>query len=335
MKTSPTLFYRIACASGCVLLSIALLALFGGEQARTAVRRNVAVSALPSDNLIEVGGGCVRLTESTPTSDRCLAAGSFVAPQRLKVVSYNIRWRSGDELQEIITLFKSDKEIGGAGIIGLQEVDRKRRRSGHTNTARTIAEALEMNYAWAAPPLPERKAKDALEEETGVAILSSYPLTDVAKILLPHEGPGGRRRVAVGATVHLGSTRVRVYSVHAETRVSVDERTEQLQAVLDELARHPKDIPAIVLGDFNSWQPDSKRDLVRLFTARDFTTPFPPGQPTFRHMFVKMRLDWIWLRGFAPATSHGIARHIKISDHYPLWLDAPTPPKQGIRAEGG
>ena len=72
------------------------------------------------------------------------------APAEIKLISYNIRWRSGDELREMIELLKHDPEIGKAQIIGLQEVDRNKKRTGNTNTARLIAEELGMYYAWAA-----------------------------------------------------------------------------------------------------------------------------------------------------------------------------------------
>lgn len=296
---------------------------------------NDAKTSASAASLVEVGGKCAHLAATLPRDTACNAPSMLTASAQLKIVTYNIRWRSGDELKEIIRFLKNDAEIGGARIIGLQEVDRKRKRSGHTNTARHIAEALGMNYVWAAPPSPEGSlsqseasrgekvtASSTEEEETGVAILSPYPLADVTRLVLPHEGPERRRRVALGATVYVDQTPLRVYSVHAETRVSVDEKTEQLKAVLDDLAFRPKQMAAVVLGDFNTWQPDSKRDCIKLFTAANFVTPFPPGQPTFRYILVKMRLDWIWLRGFTHVTSYGIARHIKISDHYPLWLDA-------------
>jgi hypothetical protein len=43
------------------------------------------------------------------------------APSELKIVSYNIRWRGGQDLRELIGLLRDDPEIGGASIIGLQE----------------------------------------------------------------------------------------------------------------------------------------------------------------------------------------------------------------------
>ncbi|MDQ2938481.1 MAG: hypothetical protein M3R67_13425, partial [Acidobacteriota bacterium] len=58
------------------------------------------------------------------------------SPISMKVVSYNIRWLSGEDLHKLAQLFKDDAEIGGASILGLQEVDRNKQRTGNTNTAK-------------------------------------------------------------------------------------------------------------------------------------------------------------------------------------------------------
>lgn len=241
------------------------------------------------------------------------------SPEEVKVVSYNIRWRSGEELRRIIGLLETDAALGQALLIGLQEVDRNKRRTGNTNTARLMAEELGMYYAWAAPPVKEGK-----EEETGVAILSAYPLADVRRIVLPVEGPGGRRRVALGATVVIGEKPLRFYSVHAETRISTRQKLEQLRAVLDDIAQFPKIERAIVLGDFNTWQGDSLKETSKLFQDANFQTPFPNNQSTFVTKTIigpfDLKLDWIWLRNLTAGT-FGIERKVEISDHYPLWLN--------------
>ena len=234
----------------------------------------------------------------------------------IKIVSYNIRWRGGDDLRRLISLLRDDEEIGRASIIGLQEVDRNRKRTGNLNTAREIAEGLGMHYVWAAPPT----AKKGEEEETGVAILSPYPLTDVVRIVLPNEGPGERRRAAVGATVSIGKAAVRVYSVHAETRIKMEKKMEQLRATLDDLQRHPKIKHAIVLGDFNTIKDKDVKGARKLFADAGFTTPIPDDQSTFKAVYIiKLKLDWIWLRGLE-ATGSGIVRRIGLSDHWPLWV---------------
>lgn len=237
----------------------------------------------------------------------------------IKIVSYNIRWRGGDELKRIAKLLHEDPEIGGAAILGLQEVDRHKKRTGHSNTAKALADELGLHYAWAAPPAANPKD----EEETGVAILSVYPLSDVRRIVLPNPGPNKRRRVALGATVEIEGTQWRVYSAHAETRISVDKKMEQFNAVLEDLARYPAEMPAVVMGDFNTWQASADDETIKLFSKAGLSTPFGT-QSTFRRRVllvpIEFRLDWVWVRGLE-TTNHGIDKKIEISDHWPLWTN--------------
>lgn len=240
------------------------------------------------------------------------------APPEFKVLSYNIRWRGGDELRELINHLKHDPEIGGAAIIGLQEVDRNKKRTGNTNTIKLIASELHKHYAWAAPPATKKN----VEEETGVAILSNYPLSDVRRIVLPHEGPGDRKRTAIGATVDMGGTLLRFYSVHSENRISKEKKIEQMTAVLEDLKHYPKVPHAIVVGDLNTWERGAVKRTSALFTKENFTTPFANGESTFLQKIflvpIKLKLDWVWLRGLE-ASSHGIDKQISLSDHFPLW----------------
>jgi endonuclease/exonuclease/phosphatase family metal-dependent hydrolase len=240
-------------------------------------------------------------------------------PAEIKVLSYNIRWRSGDDLKDMIKLFKDDPEIGGASILALQEVDRHKKRSGDNNTAKVIADELGLHYAWAAPPSP----KSTDEEETGVALLSVYPLSDVKRIVLPHPGPGKRRRVALGATIEIEKQQWRIYSAHAETRIKFGKKLEQFKAVLEDLSHYPAKMPAIIMGDFNTWEPNAHDQVFKLFSDAGLKTPFD-GKKTFKRrvLFVplELKLDWVWLRGLE-AASCGIDREIEISDHYPLWTN--------------
>src|SRR5262249_58286896 len=65
----------------------------------------------------------------TPASD---TAGS------INVVSYNIRWRTGVELDQIASWLKSRR----ASITALHERDRAQERTGNTNKAPPLAERL-------------------------------------------------------------------------------------------------------------------------------------------------------------------------------------------------
>ena len=263
--------------------------------------------ALPTDvPLLEEGKGTT-VRKQTSSS------------QEIKVVSYNIRWRSGPELKKLIEALRNDPEIGGAAILGLQEVDRQKKRSGNRSTIKIIADELGLHYAWAAPPAP--KATD--EEETGVAILSVYPLSDVRRIVLPHEGPNRRRRVAVGATIEVDNRLWRIYSAHAETRIDFDKKLEQFKAITDDLGRYPANMPAIIMGDLNTWEAGAGRKTIKFFGDAGLKTPFG-AEPTFRRRVmlipIELELDWVLLRGLEPA-SYGIDRKVEISDHWPLWTN--------------
>lgn len=270
------------------------------------------------EELLETGRGA-RL-ETPPAS-----------PSEIKIVSYNMRWRSGEDLRGIIRLLKEDAEVGRAHIIGLQEADRNKKRSGFTNTARVIADELGMYYAWAAPPLAEKS--DEREEETGVAILSPYALTDVVRLVLPNPGPGGRRRAGLGASLRIGRHLIRVYSVHAETRISAQKKLEQLEAVLRDLRNYPRVTSAVVVGDFNTIEQQSIENTTRLFTEEGFETPFPNSMKTWKTFVLELKLDWIWLRGLRPS-DYGVDRKVPFSDHFPLWVkinfDGNSPGKADI-----
>lgn len=293
----------------CALLAAHCLLMPFSACAQDRARRHAGAGVREDARLLEVGRGAKL---SAPVA-AAVAGGS----RELKIVSYNMRWRGGEELRAIIRLLRDDAEVGGAGLIGLQEVDRGRERSGGVNTARLIADELGMYYAWAAPPRAEGDAET--EDETGVAILSAYPLADVERIVLPHPGPGERRRVALGATVELDKLKLRVYCLHAETRIEIAQKTGQQRAVLDALAARPALTRAVVLGDFNTWEAEAASETEKLFTGANFSTPFPADQATWKTFVVELRLDWLWLRNLDP-TAHGIARHIKFSDHWPLWV---------------
>ena len=122
--------------------------------------RALPVSAFPQrdPDLLEEG----KATKLSPAQKR----------KDLKVISYNIRYRDGDDLRELIRLFHHDPELSGAVLLALQEVDRNKKRTKNTNTVKIIAEQMGMHYAWAAPPAPNK----GQEEETGVAMLSVFPL---------------------------------------------------------------------------------------------------------------------------------------------------------------
>jgi endonuclease/exonuclease/phosphatase family metal-dependent hydrolase len=107
----------------------------------------------------------------------------------------------------------------------------------------------------------------------------------------------------------------------------MEKKLEQYSAVLKDLAHYPKDMPAIVMGDFNTWEPNADTKVNKLFTSAGLKTPLG-AQTTFHRRVVllpiELHLDWIWLRGLE-GVRYGVDRQIEISDHWPLWTIVKLP----------
>ena len=90
----------------------------------------------------------------------------------------------------------------------------------------------------------------------------------------------------------------------------------------------------MVMGDFNTWEPNAGGKVTKLFSQAGMKTPFG-GESTFQHkiLFVplKLKLDWVWLRGLEAAT-FGIDREVEISDHWPLWTNIKMEPQKSTKS---
>jgi len=94
--------------------------------------------------------------------------------------------------------------------------------------------------------------------------------------------------------------------------------------VLEDLGLHRGAAGAIVLGDFNTIKGKDVKAARRLFTQAGFTTPLQDDRTTWRTFVIKLKLDWLWLRGLE-ARSAGIDKDVDLSDHWPLWATVRLP----------
>src|SRR4030095_15010668 len=114
-----------------------------------------------------------------------------------------------------------------------------------------------------------------------------------------------------------------IYITTNKTRIRTQNKTPPPHTLLQDLKTYPEHMPAIIVGDLNTWESNAARKTIKLFS--DFGLKKPVGsQKTFcrKALFIpiEFRLDWIWLRG-VEALTYGIDRQIKLSDHYPLWTN--------------
>lgn len=175
--------------------------------------------------------------------------------QQVTVMSFNIHHGVGAdgvlELQRIAdTVARS-----GAGIVGLQEVDRHfHERSDFVDQATWLAQTLGMHVAFGAnldldpidPADPRR--------QYGNAVLSTYPILSSTNTLLPLEA-GGEQRGLLEAVVEVDGTEVRAYSTHLQ-HDSQSARIAQIEAIRSYLANSSSDSSVVLLGDLNA-TPDS------------------------------------------------------------------------------
>lgn len=223
--------------------------------------------------------------------------GPARAPDQLRVVSFNVK--NAVHVDLAIALLRDNDSLRGADILLLQEMDAR--------GVMEVADSLGMAYVYYPASRSSNTGRDV-----GNAILSRWPLSGDRKVVLPHLGRiRGTERVAVGATVLVGSRRVRVYSVHLATMVAngPNDRRDQLRTLLadaDSLS------PVIIGGDFNSGTvPALAAEHGYRWPTRRL--PHTSGFWTFDHFLLK---------GVAltdPA-SFGVVKQVRgASDHRPVW----------------
>lgn len=282
-----------------------------------------------------------------------------VSPSRLVVATYNIRYAVGSHLiggsllrrvglgwpsrrpslvggniRKAARLLSGGASMPRADVVAIQEADRGTLRAGRRHVARELAEALGMEFARAHVNTPSdvepkgRKWWLDFEErmlvgeagDTGVAILSRVPLSDVGRIALPWKECPWRPRLALAASVPFGDTALRVFNVHIDTHASVTGQLEQHNAVLSLANSSTK--PAVVLGDFNTLSPAAREAARGALEADGFTTPLPTGTGTWRTGPYRQHYDWVFTRGRGVrVTRWGVARVRGISDHWPVWVE--------------
>lgn len=220
--------------------------------------------------------------------------------QMLRVMTFNIRHGRG--MGNLVSLKRTiaDMMTTRADVIGLQEVDRFRLRSGFTDQVQTIAQALDMYWCYA-PCLQSGRS------QYGNAILSKYVIDDFEVTTLPHEG---ERRMAIRAELIVRGMRLQVVNTHLG--VSVKEQQRQMPALLEMLRQASLPYPLVIVGDFNM---ESKNELMKELLS-DWQK-VKTGQPTFYkggeidHIFVSPEFDIV--RAWTQPT--------RASDHHPVIAD--------------
>jgi endonuclease/exonuclease/phosphatase family metal-dependent hydrolase len=180
-------------------------------------------------------------------------AGTF------KVVAFNAR---GCPEPELVARLMRQPPLSDAAIILLSEADWGMRRSRGRQTARELADLLDMSFAFG-PEFAFRREENQFTAFFGNAILSAVPVDNVrvVPVAMYYDytnrrnwklSPGGirmARRAAMSADIKLGGRRLTVALAHLENRTEPEGRARQMAQFVNEL---PKGGPALIGGDFNT-----------------------------------------------------------------------------------
>jgi endonuclease/exonuclease/phosphatase family metal-dependent hydrolase len=244
--------------------------------------------------------------------------------RRAEQVARNIRTAS--------RAFSEGKILPRVDVLALQEADKQTKRAGRHHVARELGEALGMNWVHVPAGIP-RGVKPKTRQwwldfeepidlhdtgDTGIGLLSRLKPSDVVRIDLPWHECAWRPRLAMGATVSIGSRDLRIVNAHVDPHAAIGGQLEQLEALVAEADKSSG--PTLILGDFNTLSKTKVIETRNFMESAGYQTPFPSGTPTWRGMGIRLHADWIFQRG-VKISRWGVARPLSVSDHWPIWAE--------------
>ena len=232
--------------------------------------------------------------------------------------------------------FSSGQLLPKVDILALQEADKRTVRSGGHHVAHELADALHMTWVHVPAGIP-RGVKPATRQwwldfeepidlhdkgDTGIALLSHLPMTEITRIDLPwHECPW-RPRLAMAATIDLGQTKLRLFNAHVDPHAAAHGQLKQLDMIAAQ-ARLTA-LPTIILGDFNTLSEKKCRETRRFLESHGYKSALPTGTATWRGAGIRLHADWIFTKDVL-VERWGIAKPLNVSDHWPVWVEVSVP----------
>lgn len=250
-----------------------------------------------------------------PAAASATAPASGKGPRPLSVMTFNIHHGAGTDeklsLRRIATVIRRS----GAGVIGLQEVDKHySERSDWADQPAELAELLGYHVVFGANIDEEPPEGSDRRVQYGTAILSRHPITDWENTPLPSsadEEPRGLLR----AEIDVHGRGIQFCSTHLAAASETDRR-DQVEQIIDLIGDEG---PAVIVGDMNA-EPDAP-EIIRMeevytdawsAAGRGDGSTFPAEEPD-------KRIDNIYLTdAVKPIRTRVRDRAPEASDHLPV-----------------
>ncbi|MEX2254773.1 MAG: endonuclease/exonuclease/phosphatase family protein [Acidimicrobiia bacterium] len=228
----------------------------------------------------------------------------------VRVATFNIRHgAAGDDHVRPVALLRACAALD-PDLLGLQEVERGRRRSWYVDQGRLVAAYLRARSVDG--PAIQRNRWRAY----GNSLIVRGRVRDVEVLDLPR-GPEREPRSAVVATVTVHGLTLAVAVTHLQHRPArlrhlPHDAGGQLRSVLEALAARPR--PRILLGDLNLQPPTAVPILEDAgFTVAEHGPTYPADEP-------RLRLDYVAVDGLRVRDVQ-IAGAAEVSDHRAVVAD--------------
>lgn len=234
------------------------------------------------------------------------------ARHRLKILSYNVHSCIGTDrrldparVAEVIAALEPD-------IIGLQELDVGRSRTGGIDQAHTIASLLQMEFHFHA-------ALNVAEERYGDAILTALPARMIKGAGLPSHG---EQRGAVWVEIEVGEHKLQVFNTHLG--LLGGDRMRQIGEILGASwmgSPECQDQPKILIGDFNAIPVTGTYKAVARQMADAPLLCGTKPRATFPSRFPLLRIDHVFVSSeITPVATEVVSTPLsrQASDHLPL-----------------
>ncbi len=162
----------------------------------------------------------------------------------IRVVTYNIHHGAGTDGR--VDLNRVAGVLGGADVIGLQEVDVHNARSGFADEAKAIGDRLGMRYR-----VFGQTRSWFWFMRYGNAIVSRYPIVGSRNHALPRNPADSEPRKMLQADIRVGAEVIHVFVTHLSLRQS--ERALQTAEIMRIIGGTSG--RCILMGDFNALPP--------------------------------------------------------------------------------
>ena len=258
----------------------------------------------------------------------------------LRKVGYNFPRARAEAIARNIKLaaqaFSDNTLLPRPDILALQEADKETGRAGGQHVAAKLADQLGLPYVHVGAGIPRGTPPEQREwwlnfeeqislhdpGDTGVALLSRLPLSEIERIDLPWHQCAWRPRLAMSATVEFAGQRVRLFNVHVDPHGPLDNQHQQVEALLEHAERDSG--PCVIMGDFNTLSKQKAVEIRKLMESRGYSTPFPTGTATWRGAGLRFHADWIFVNGLN-VKRWGVVKPLNVSDHWPIWAEISLP----------